>query len=71
MKTRDYEQQIAENIRGLPQRTLAEVADFVDFLKARARSRGKLHAHLARLSRDQEAHLEEEFRDYDRLYPRE
>ena len=71
MRRPDYEQLIVESLKGLPRRALAEIADFVEFLKQRPRQRGPLGTTLAELSRDQEEHLEEEFRDYDRLYPRE
>jgi hypothetical protein len=71
MRTPDYEHLIVESIKGLPSRTLAEIADFVEFVRRRARARGSLAGTLRDLSRDEEAHLEEEFRDYDKLYPQE
>ncbi len=58
MTTRDYEQLIVESIKGLSAQTLAEIADFVQFLKERSRAGGGLHVRLGELSRDEEAHLE-------------
>jgi len=71
MERAGYEQLILERIKGLPPRALAEIADFVEFLRQRPQDRGPLPTTLADLSRDQEEHLEEEFRGYDKLYPRE
>jgi len=69
MKTADYQHLVLESIRGLPPQALAEVADFAQFLKQRARKGRSIAATLADLSRAEERHLEEEFRDYDKLYP--
>jgi len=80
MMTRNYEQLIVEGIKGLPPEILAEIADFIYFVRQRALQprafeeelqNALLSAELGQLSRDEEAHLEKEFEDYDRLYPRE
>ena len=71
--TQNYEQLIVEGIKGLPPEILAEIADFVYFVRQRAiqpqafeeelRS-ALLTAELRQSSRDEEAHLEKEFEDY-------
>ncbi len=78
MTTQAYEQLILEGIKGLPDATLAEIADFVYFLRRKVlqpqavqdeRQSLLLRSELKQLSRDEEAHLEKEFKDYDQLYP--
>jgi hypothetical protein len=75
-----YQQLITEGIKGLPLPVLVEIADFVYFVRNRAlqpklfeeeRQGALLRGELKRLSRVEESHLEREFEDYDRLYPRE
>ncbi|HKZ87219.1 MAG TPA: hypothetical protein VJ793_26635 [Anaerolineae bacterium] len=79
MTSQTYEQIIVEGIKGLPQEMLAEIADFVYFIRKRATQPQAyeeellsvlLNAELRQMSRDEEEHLDEEFRDYDRRYPR-
>ena len=80
MTSQTYEQIIVEGIKGLPQEMLAEIADFVYFVRKRATQpqayeeellSALLNAELRQMSRDEEVHLDEEFRDYDRRYPRD
>jgi hypothetical protein len=80
MTTPTYQQLIMEGIQGLPPEILAEIADFVYFVRQRAlhphafaaeRQATLLRAELRQLSRDEEAHLERECADYDQRYPRE
>ena len=75
-----YQQLILEGIAGLPQETLLEIVDFIYFVRKRTlqpRAFAEdiqhvlLQAELRQLSRDEEAHVEDEFKDYDTLYPRE
>ena len=75
-----YQQLILEGIKGLPPETLLEIVDFIYFVRKRTLQpdafaeevhQGLLNAELRRLSRDEEAHLEDEFKDYERRYPRE
>lgn len=75
-----YEQLILQGIRGLPAETLAEIADFIYFLRKRAQQPDAfaedlretlLGKELLQLSRDEETHLEQEFADYEQRYPRE
>jgi len=80
MSTQNYEQLVIEGIKGLPPEILAEIADFIYFVRKRALQpqafeeelhSALLRAELRQLRRDEEAHLEKEFEDYDKLYPRE
>lgn len=78
MTTQVYQQLIIEGIKDLPPEILAEITDFVFFLRKKALHPRAfeaelqdtlLEAELKQLSRDQEIHLEQEFEDYDRQYP--
>lgn len=80
MTIRNYQQLIVEGIKGLPPEILAEIADFVYFVRKRVLQpqtfeeelqNALLRVELKQLSRDEEAHLEKEFEGYDQLYPRE
>jgi hypothetical protein len=75
-----YEQLIAEGIKGLPPEALAEISDFVLFVRKKVLQPGAfeeevrealLRADLKQLSQDEERHLETEFADYEQLYPRQ
>jgi hypothetical protein len=75
-----YEQLIIEGIKGLPEDLLCEIADFVLFIRKRKTDpdtfqedlyRALAGVELKSLSRDEEAHLEQEFQDYDQRYPKE
>jgi hypothetical protein len=75
-----YKRLIEDRLKGLPVDTLAEVVDFVDFLRMRAgkgapRTAGRAERRTSRLLESmraaEEAHLEEEFRGYAQKYPRE
>ena len=75
-----YQQLIVQGIRGLPAETLAEIADFIYFLRKRAQQpqifteelrSALLGEELKQFSRDEEIHLEQEFADYEQRYPRE
>lgn len=79
MNTQNYEQLIVSGIKGLPPEMLREVADFVYFLRRRAidpesfaeeQYRILLEEDLSNLNESETKHLEEEFADYDNLYPR-
>lgn len=80
MTEQTYRQLIVKGIQGLPPELLAEIADFIYFLHKRAQQtqafEEELHSalleeELKQLSRNEEAHLEKEFEDYEHLYPRE
>ena len=75
-----YQQLILEGIKDLPPETLIEIVDFIYFVRKRILQphafaeevqQALLHAELQQLSQDEAAHLEDEFKDYDRRYPRE
>jgi len=79
MDTQNYEQLIISGIKGLPPEMQREVADFVYFLRRRIvdptsfeeeQYRILLDEDLSNLSENETKHLEEEFSDYDNLYPR-
>ena len=80
MTAQTYQQLIVEGLRGLPKETLAEITDFVYFVRRRALHPEALEGERAgvlveteskQLSREEEAHLELEFEGYERLYPRD
>ena len=75
-----YEQIILEGIKGLPANTLLEIADFVYFVRKRALQPQEFIADLEiinigvegrMISQVEQEHLEEEFTDYEQLYPLE
>jgi len=79
MATEIYHQLIIKGIDGLPPETLAEIADFVYFVRKKTLhpqafeelQNVLLNKKLGELSREAEAHLEKEFENYGQLYPRE
>ena len=74
MNETSYEQIIVAGIRHLPPERLREVADFVYFLRQREENDAEfqqlIKADLAELEKSELKHLEEEFEDYEQLYPR-
>jgi hypothetical protein len=80
MTAQTYQQLIIEGIKGLPPEILAEIADFIYFVRKRAvqpqafeeeLENARLRVELRQLSRDEETHSEKEFEGYDQLHPRE
>jgi len=80
MTEHTYQQLIIQGIQGLPPEVLAEITDFIYFLRKRAlqpqafeeeRQNVLLGEELKQLSRSEEAHLEKEFEGYEQLYSRE
>ena len=80
MTEQAYTQLIIQGLKGLPHEILAEIADFIYFLRKRAQQPHAFEEELRnalcgeelrQLSRNEEAHLEQEFADYDQRYPRE
>jgi hypothetical protein len=78
--TLTYQQLIYEGIKGLSSEALAEVVNFIYFVRKRTFQPAAfeeelrtvlLNTELRGLSREEEIHLEKEFEDYDKLYPRE
>ncbi len=79
MITQTYQQIINEGLMGLPSEALAEIADFVFFMRKRRlqpeffqeeMKHLSINEELHQMSRDEEIHLEKEFENYDKLYPR-
>lgn len=71
MTAQTYQQLIAEGIRGLPAETLAEITDFIYFVRKRVLEQSSFEKELEQLSRAEVAHLEKEFEGYEQLYPAE
>ena len=80
MNSTTYQRLIVEGIKDLPPETLAEVADFVFFVRRRAlqpsvveeelRS-ALLNAELGLIDQESRAHLDDEFADYEARFPLE
>ena len=74
MNQASYEQIIIAGVRNLPPERQREVADFVYFLRQREENDAEyqqlIEADLAALEAGELKHLEEEFEDYEQLYPR-
>lgn len=75
----NYEKLILEGISDLPKDALREVADFVYFLRQKAKNpqafaeehyQALIKDDLENLNQTELEHLEEEFEDYEQLYPR-
>ena len=77
-QTHTYRQLIYEGINGLTPDMLAEIVDFVYFVRKRNLEPQAfaedlrttlLNKELRDLSRNEEQHMDKEFEDYDKLYP--
>jgi hypothetical protein len=75
-----YKQLIVDGIQDLPTDLLAEIADFVYFVRKRATAPDVfaaeqyallLHQDLHQMSATEANHLEAEFQDYEQQYPPE
>jgi hypothetical protein len=64
-----YQQLIVEGIRDLPSETLAEIMDFVYFIRKRTLEPHQIAEELKQLSRAEITHLEKEFESYEKGYP--
>jgi hypothetical protein len=80
MNTEKYQHLINEGIKELPESALAEIADFVYFVRLKTASQISseielyallLELEMKQLSSESLNHLEEEFANYDKQYPRE
>ena len=71
MTTSQLEKQLIDQTKGLPRETLEEIIDFIQFvrLKNERRSSNDLRSELSLLDSSQNKHLEEEIKDYKKLYP--
>ena len=79
MSIQTYRQYILDGIEGLPSDALAEVMDFIFFVRKRFQQSSTfeeelnqlLRSELKQLSRSEEMHLEKEFENFDQRFPRE
>lgn len=80
MSTQSYKQLIQDGIRNLPEELLAEIANFVYFVRLRASQPDlspqdmhdmALSLELSKLSSKSQAHLAEEFAEYEVNFPKE
>lgn len=77
MSTAKYEKLILTETKGLPEEALEEVLDFIQFLKQKVNKiksdnyEKKVSKTLTRLNKSELSHVEEEFINYKKLYPRE
>lgn len=70
MTAQAYRQLILTALLDLPDEALAEIAEFVFFVRRRsAGPRDSLKADLDALSQAETSHLEQEFLSYEQLYP--
>lgn len=80
MTNQEYQLLISEGIKNLPPETLAEIVDFIYFMRRKAldpqvfseelRS-PLLNEELRQFSKAETSHLEKEFEEYAQRYPRE
>jgi hypothetical protein len=77
MNTAKYEKLILTEVKGLSEEALSEVLNFIQFLKQKVgkiksdRYEKKASKSLTRLGKSELSHVEEEFANYKKLYPRE
>ncbi|MBI5305545.1 MAG: hypothetical protein HY868_25675 [Chloroflexi bacterium] len=71
MTAQTYRQLILDGINGLPPEILAEIMDFVYFVRKRTLQPRDFETELKLLSRAESTHLEKEFQDYEQRYPRQ
>ena len=67
----DYEKIIVQGIKGLPNQYLSEIADFIIFLRQKSLKQYDFQNELSLLNESEINHLEEEFKDFDTLFPKE
>ena len=73
MTTNQLEKELSRNTKGLSQDSLREILDFARFirLKKLKNSSDDLSMELSMMDCSETAHLEEEFTDYKKRYPKE
>lgn len=73
MTSKQLEEELLKNTKGLPKEALQEIIDFVQFIRQKKleESPDDINAALSSLSASQTGHLEQEFQDYKDLYPSE
>jgi hypothetical protein len=70
-ETIEIEQVIIQGIKDLPKQYLDEVAEFVIYLRQKTIKSYNFQNDLSLLDQQQINHLEEEFKDFDKLFPKE
>lgn len=70
-QTIEFEQVIMQGIKDLPQQYLSEVADFVVFLRQKSIKSYNFQDELSLMNEQQIKHLEDEFKDFDKQFPKE
>lgn len=79
MTTETYQEKILAGMHGLPDEVLAEIADYVYFLRRKVTMpdvyAAEVHREMLQYTlrsgrQDSLTHLEEEFADYDQQFPR-
>ena len=73
MSITQLEKKLLKSTKGLSDSTLQEVIDFVQFLRLKKtkKSSDNISAELSNLNSSETSHLEEEFKDYKKIYPSE
>jgi serine/threonine protein phosphatase PrpC len=73
MTTDQLEEELLKNTKGLPKEALEEIIDFIQFVRKKKLkdANDNISTELTSLSASQTEHLEQEFKDYKKLYPRE
>ena len=73
MASTELEKELLHYTKGLPKEALQEIIDFIQFIRFKKikNPANNLAAELSLLSTSQITHLEEEFKDYKQLHPRE
>lgn len=73
MTTQQLKKKLIKQIKELPKEELKEVIEFIEKIREKGskKSQDNLTYDLSQLSTSQAAHLEEEFKNYKTLYPRE
>lgn len=73
MSITQLEKKLLKSTKGLPEGALQEVIDFVQFLRSKRSKKplDNITAELSDLSSSETEHLEEEFKDYKKIYPSE
>ncbi len=73
MTNKQLEKELLKNTKGLPKEALEEIIDFIQFVRQKTLkdTNDNISAALSSLSTSQTEHLEQEFKGYKKLYPRE
>ncbi len=73
MNVTQIETQILQNTKGLPASALQEILDFTQFIRVRKlkKSLNNLSVELTTLDKANAKHLEEEFKNYKEIYPKD